>query len=107
MSQNQFIQFQKSNGLDDEDVQFLITLSGAFCTCEEENKKAYDITRTAFIRHFGEELNLSDIEGNTREEYEKIIDQFLSKKDKKINVDELLQSFYAADMMDGLKKKFN
>lgn len=107
MSQNQFIQFQKTNGLDDEDVQFLITLSGAFCTCEEENKKAYDIARTAFIRHFGEELNLSDIEGNTREEYEKIIDQFLSKKNKKINVDELLQSFYAADMMDGLKKKFN
>ncbi|MDM5298112.1 hypothetical protein QUF51_08065 [Bacillus pumilus] len=107
MSQNQFIQFQKNNGLDDEDVQFLITLSGAFCSSEEENKKAFDLTKKAFIRLFGEELNLSDIEGSTREEYEKIINQFLSKKDKKINVDELLQSFYAADMMDGLKKKFN
>ncbi|AVM25527.1 hypothetical protein [Bacillus pumilus] len=105
MADNKFVEFQKKNNLDSDDELFLITLSGAFC--DFENDKASEIGKTTFINHFGEELNLSDIEGNTKEEYEKIIDQFLSKKDKKINVDELLQSFYAADMMDGLKKKFN
>ncbi|MCW4357554.1 hypothetical protein K3L72_07180 [Bacillus altitudinis] len=105
MAENKFVEFQKKNNLDSDDELFLITLSGAFC--DFENDRASEIGKVAFLRHFGEELNLSEIEGNTREEYEKIIDQFLSKKNKKINVDELLQSFYAADMMYGLKKKFN
>lgn len=105
MADNKFVEFQKKNNLDSDDELFLITLSGAFC--DFGNKQASEIGKTTFINHFGEELNLSDIEGNTKEEYENIIKQYLGKKDKSINVDELLQSFYESDMMNGLKVQFD